>query len=1196
MHITRLRLAGFKSFVEATDLLIEPGLTGVVGPNGCGKSNLLEALRWAMGEASHKSMRAAAMDDVIFAGTTTRPARNHASVTLFIDNSARRAPSEFNDSDQLEIMRHIEREAGSAYRINGREARAKDVKILFEDAATGARSPALVRQGQIAELVNAKPEQRRRILEDAAGTAGLSSRRHDAELRLRAAEGNLEKVADVLGGLMTQVNGLKRQARAAVRYREITAELRTLEAIALVLAWRAAHGEVDAAEANLAGGLSVLAMATEAEAKALLAEIAAAGRLPGLRETEVTAAAVVQRLRHEAEGLVREEARAKERQAELFSREAQLGADAVREAALAREAEAAVAQLAEEEARLIAEAGMDDGVIAAAAEQLANARGSETAAQDALTGLTTKLAEARANRHRVEGMHAEETRRFSKVDGVLADIGRQLADLGFTTLEDGPTAHHTGGGAPLANPTRRPIVLRLRAGAPTSPQGGGEEKRQAAGLSALSERRVAIDEAMFAAEGRIEETEAAIIAARKAEEIARTTANERRLAAEKIATEHATLSRLFAPATDEAAAPVLDGLKVARGYEIALGAALGDDLDAPADVSAAIHWAGAAGGMDDPTLPPGSEPLLAKVKNAGPLARRLAQIGIVTKADGPLLRALLHPGQRLVTKQGDLWRWDGFTAAANAPSAAARRLEQRGRLEELSLMLDAAEDGAEEAIEALSTAALARERATSAERSARDDLSRLRREHTDLSADLAKLEQAAREREAKVTRLMQDQARVEDTIAEHRVRIASLTEELASLPALDGIGAERDRLAAQAQSMRAETGKAELALNSLTAASRQREQRLATIAVDAKRWAERAASAASQIAALTERQRETASQLAELAGLPAHIAESRAGLLDQIAKADAARSTAADALAAAETALRDAHKTLRDLQAELSAAREGKARIETRLEAARERRTAAARTIQDTFECAPEHCLAQVGLVPDAPVPSADDTAKRLARLRDDRERLGGVNLSAEEELTALETQHTTLEAEKTDLEAAIAQLRQGIAKLTREGRKRLNDAFEQVNVHFQRLFTTLFNGGEARLEMIEDPEDPLAGGLEIIAKPPGKKPATLSLLSGGEQTLTALSLIFAVFLTNPSPICVLDEVDAPLDDSNVDRFCNLMDEMGRTTETRFLVITHHPVTMARMDRLWGVTMAEKGVSQLVSVDLATAEQFREAG
>ena len=237
MHINRLRLLGFKSFVEPTELMIETGLTGVVGPNGCGKSNLLEALRWVMGETSHKSMRAAAMDDVIFSGTADRPARNTAEVTIFIDNSDRKAPAEFNDGDMLEVTRRIEREAGSAYRINGREVRARDVRILFEDAATGARSPALVRQGQISEIVNAKPEQRRRILEDAAGIAGLHSRRHEAELRLRAAEGNLARLNDILGQLNSQIESLKRQARQARRYKELSAEIRKGDAVVLHLRW-----------------------------------------------------------------------------------------------------------------------------------------------------------------------------------------------------------------------------------------------------------------------------------------------------------------------------------------------------------------------------------------------------------------------------------------------------------------------------------------------------------------------------------------------------------------------------------------------------------------------------------------------------------------------------------------------------------------------------------------------------------------------------------------------------------------------------------------------------------------------------------------------------------------------------------------------------------------------------------------------
>src|SRR5512134_2096920 len=260
MKISRLRLLGFKSFVEPTELVIEPGLTGVVGPNGCGKSNLLEALRWVMGETSHKSMRAAAMDDVIFSGTTARPARNAAEVTIFIDNSERLAPAEFNDRDLIEITRRIEREAGSAYRINGKEARARDIKILFEDAATGARSPALVRQGQIGEIVNAKPEQRRRILEDAAGIAGLHSRRHEADLRLKAAEANLARLTDVLGQLNGQIEGLRRQAR---RYKDISSEIRRADALLRHLAWAEAQAQVEAEEHALRAALAELSSATE---------------------------------------------------------------------------------------------------------------------------------------------------------------------------------------------------------------------------------------------------------------------------------------------------------------------------------------------------------------------------------------------------------------------------------------------------------------------------------------------------------------------------------------------------------------------------------------------------------------------------------------------------------------------------------------------------------------------------------------------------------------------------------------------------------------------------------------------------------------------------------------------------------------------------------------------------------------------
>jgi len=352
MKLTRLRLHGFKSFVEPTDFLIEPGLTGVVGPNGCGKSNLVEALRWAMGETSHKSLRAADMDAVIFAGSGNRPSRNHAEVVMTIDNSDRSAPAAVNDREFLEISRRIEREAGSVYRINGRDVRARDVQILFADAATGARSPALVHQGKIGEIIQAKPEQRRRVLEDAAGVAGLHARRHEAELRLKAAETNLTRVEDVIGQLAGQVDGLKKQARQAIRYREVASRVRKAEALLFHLRWLEANSGV--AEASTTHDLSVREMAERTREQAEAARIQAlrAAELPALREAEARAAAGLQRLTSAREILDREEERAKERVAELDRRLTQFSADIAREQQQASDAEVALQRLDAEDTEL----------------------------------------------------------------------------------------------------------------------------------------------------------------------------------------------------------------------------------------------------------------------------------------------------------------------------------------------------------------------------------------------------------------------------------------------------------------------------------------------------------------------------------------------------------------------------------------------------------------------------------------------------------------------------------------------------------------------------------------------------------------------------------------------------------------------------------------------------------------------------
>ena len=1128
MKLTRLRLLGFKSFVEPTDFMIEPGLTGVVGPNGCGKSNLVEALRWVMGESSYKSMRASSMDDVIFAGSNSRPARNNAEVAIAIDNSTRSAPAAFNDQDYIEIARRIERDAGSNYRINGREVRARDVQILFADASTGARSPALVHQGRIGEIIQAKPEQRRRVLEEAAGVAGLHARRHEAELRLKAAETNLLRAEDVIGQLTAQIDGLKKQARQAIRYRTVSSQVRKNEATLYHLRWTAANNEVTEAEHAKDLCVRTVAGRVEAEVEASKRQAEVAAGLPELREAEARAGAALHRLNVAQQDLDREEARAKDRIAELDLRLVQFAADTEREQRLATDAEQAVARLATEEEAIRTEARESAGRRSGIDAKVAAADGELSAAEKIFSDLTTALADLTAQRNRYENAAREQSERIAKFSSEIAAIEREL-----TTL-------HSADSAPLA--------------------------------AAVEGAQAALTEAEAAAVA----AEAAHNVARAELETARTASAEAEKRVQRLETEAKTLSKMLSLETRSLWPPVIDHISVDKGYEKALGAALGDDLDAPVDQSSPMHWTAVTTEVPDPALPDGVEPLARYVKAPNQLARRLAQIGVVERDAGIRLAGALKTGQRLVSREGDLWRWDGFVAAAHAPTGAARRLAQRSRFAEIDSELESARNEVEARRRDLEKAQATFDAANSTE-------AETRARERDLNRQAARLSALAEAR-ARLT-MSRDEATSAKTEAENALGafVAAVDIETKLTQVRDDITGKRAKLAEVRAEQQAIVREAELA-----------DRRLATLAADKSGWLERQQGARNQIATLEQRTAEAKRDRTELENAPQVFAEKRGALITEIQTAETGRRACADRLQQAEGALAEADRDARAALEAASAAREELARAEERFEGAKRRLTDIGREIHDMLEIEPSGVAALAEIKPTDPLPDLTEIEATLERLRRERERLGAVNLRAEEELREVEAQHTSLTTERDDLVEAIKKLRLGIQSLNREARERLLTSFEQVNKHFQHLFTQLFGGGTAELQLIES-DDPLEAGLEIMAKPPGKKPATLSLLSGGEQALTALALIFAVFLTNPAPICVLDEVDAPLDDHNVERFCDLLDEMIRSTDTRFVIITHNPITMARMNRLYGVTMAERGVSQLVSVDLEAAVRFREA-
>lgn len=1136
MHFRRLKLSGFKSFVEPAELHIEPGLTGVVGPNGCGKSNLLEALRWVMGESSAKSMRGGGMEDVIFAGTANRPPRSFAEVVLQAVTS---------DREELEVVRRIERGAGSAYRVNGRDVRAKDVSLIFADAATGAHSPALVSQGRIAAVIAAKPAERRTMLEDAAGISGLHVRRRDAEQKLRATEANLARLEDIMAGLDRQVGALRKQAKAAERYTALSEQIRVAEARLVFARWRDAAAAAEAARKE--------AQATDARV--------------GTTQREAYAAQQAQA--SAAETLVK----ARDEQAD---RRDDASAQGHRMATLTSQLEAAEQRLRDldrQKERLEGDRGDADRITRDAAEALARLE------RDLIEG-ETLLAEDEARRPRIanalEG--AEKAARQAELDHAQATAAQAGVDAEWRIAE-----------AELAQASSR--LERAKADR-------GRLDAQIAALDAAGDLDAAVERAqaeakaasaaLAAAREALEALQARRLALQEERDAAASAVSAARADLTGIEREHAALlhdrqARAKGAKAAHGMPAAIDRLRAAPGYERALAAVLGRDAKVPLGSdpgSEGRFWTGG----DAPA--PVAQSLAAHVPLCPPeLAARLALVHVVEADDG---RAL-GPGEWLVTMKGVLRRWDGFVARGEGAAEAAR-LEAENRFAQLEAHLPALREALAqaEAQQATVQTELAGQQVqvAGAERAIADaaNAERAALRSVDQAED-ARQRHAARRKEldASAADLTEREAAAASEVAEAEAKRAALPDPESGRAALE--------------EARAKNELARSAMQSATAALAAHDQALAvgrerTVAQrsDIKGWQARSGDAANRLAQMAGRLEEIETERAVIAAKPA-------SLIEQIEQGEKVRNRVAADLAQAEGAVTAAIEAARTADAALSAAqealasaREARAGAVARAENEDARRVEMTRLSGERFQCPPPVLGERHGFA-GADVGSAEAENAAMDALGAEREKIGPVNLVAATELAEAEARLGISTTEREELAEAVNRLRGSIGNLNREGRERLRAAFEAVDGHFRRLFTKLFMGGQAHLALV-DSDDPLEAGLEIFAQPPGKRLQSLTLLSGGEQALTAVALIFALFLTNPSPICVLDEVDAPLDDANIERFCDLLEAMTRETDTRYLIVTHNAVTMSRMHRLFGVTMVEKGVSRLVSVDLGGAEEL----
>ena len=860
MKFKKIKVTGFKSFVDPTEITIEEGLTGIVGPNGCGKSNVVESLRWCMGETSPKSMRSTGMEDVIFSGTSDRPARNNAEVTISLDNKDRTAPAEFNEEEEIQIKRKIEKDRGSEYRINGKEVRARDVQRLFADLSTGAHSPSLISQGRVGALINAKPIDRRAVLEEAAGISGLHSRRHEAELKLKAAETNLQRLKDIMRQLNSQITNLKKQAQQAETYKTISSEINRLEGVVMYLKWYNLKESFEKSNENLQSSESEIRKYTLEVTQATTSQAKANEKIQPLREKEIEAAAKLNRINLERESLDHEEERIKEAKNNLERTIQQIIGDFEREQFQLKDASKDL--------------------------EILNAKKNHT--------------------DNDQGIHEVDNEKIDSLKEEKDQLEVQIADL-----EKNIEQYNT-----IKNSKRDDW-----------------------------QRTIVSNENIMSKQSTLKEVEGYD-----------DTSNWTKIFTDKF---YASLSEI--------------SQKVSEAEEIS-----------------------------------------NKAKTA-------------------------------------------YEKASNdAKDAATLSLELREKLRQKDI----------------------------------------EQKYSDWTYEFQRLNKSIK-------------------------------------------------------------------------------------------------SANKHLEELTLRKKKSEEELKKISSRPEEIAQRRGQLIETKGFAETERQFAADRLAEADNELKKIEGSLRSAQNDLANIRESKGRTEATKELAESRLKELDEESQEKFYCKPQNIIQKLEITDDLEAMrfNMDRNEAKLDRLKQQRETMGAVNLRADLETKEIDDELETMSKEKNELDAAIKKMRESIEELNKEGRARLLKAFDTVNNHFKDVFVKLFNGGKAHLELV-DADDPLDAGLEMMVSPPGKKLQSMSLLSGGEQALTAMSLIFAIFLTNPSPICVLDEVDAPLDDANVERFCNLLDDISAKTQTKFMIITHHALTMSRMDRLFGVTMAERGVSQIVSVDLKRAEEI----
>ena len=1140
MKFKSIRISGFKSFLESTEIPIDNGLTGIVGPNGCGKSNIVEAMKWVMGENSARQMRGDGMDDIIFSGTNERPARNFAEVSIKLDNTEKKAPSNFNHFDEIEISRKIEREKGSIYRVNGKQVRSRDIQLIFADNGTGARSSGIVSQGRISQIIDSSPENRRVILEEAANIKGLHSRRHEAKLKLNGATDNLSRLLDIEQTYNEQLVELEKQARKASRYRSVGERLRKAESTLFIKL-------LNSSETDLKNFKNELEIATDRVNQAQLdvskntkSKLVAFDKIPELKKIEAEKAAFLQSLNINKIRLEEEKSSANKTLDNIFNQISQIEIDIEREEEIKEDSKKSLLNLEDEEKKLKTESKAFEGKIDQAISLVKELKKKSDEADQDLSSINSKIYSINSNKENIEKRITDLKEKIKKSEFQIPQ---------FNILEEEKSFKENKAkiikGRKLLEEKNKLLLTKKNE------------------YEAIKKILNDLNKAKTEADYKVNITKA----------------------------ELNSLSSLLGHDTSSKET-LENSIDSFASLEKSIGSILGETLLAPVlsnldTPKNTPFWRKNLKGIIETKLPDGVKPIIKNIKNNSILDLALLGVGIVDNEEIAFkLQDKLSFGQALTTVEGGLWRWDGFVQPPQVQNSYSERLQNIAKLRSLEKEIPNLENRQKSIQSKIDKNELY--------------INVIEKNILELESQIYDLIEANNNLNLLNTKIESKIGSSKILVKEHQniidlsnKELNLLNKELINSSNLPLLLTEELKIRNIADQCRNSLTDAMAAEQQVRNHESYQSRNLLQIKNQKNNWEKREDEAIARLLTLQNRQKSLSEEKQKLMNLPDNFKKREDELNLEINKALQLRNKAADNLVEAETNLNELEKLEKLSEQNMSSLREEMIKIEAKLNLSKSQVKNIEERVWEKLRINTDQLYEIANLDKNDEIDiSIDALEKTVHRLINERDSIGAVNLRAEEEMKEMRDKIKTMSDERIDLEQAIDKLKTGIFELNKEGRQRLKESFEEVNKNFKNLFQKLFGGGNAELKLIGN-EDPLHAGLEVLASPPGKKMQLLSLLSGGEQALTAISLIFSVFLCNPAPICILDEVDAPLDDSNVGRFCNLLEKIVEETDTYFMVVTHHRLTMAKMDRLFGVTMEQKGISRLVAVNLEQANRIK---